>query len=119
MISKMQESLSGMKVIKSFVQEDKALKDFDEAQKKVVKARIKAVAISSSYQPIVYTIRVIGTALVLWFGATMVGTGEISLGTFIAFTEYQLLFFNPLLQLVTGCMTSINQLWQPLKECST
>ena len=102
MISRMQESLSGMKVIKSFVQEDKALKDFDEAQKKLVKARIKAVAISSSYQPIVYTLRVIGTALVLWFGATIVGTGEITLGTFIAFTEYQLLFFNPLLQLVVA-----------------
>jgi ABC-type multidrug transport system fused ATPase/permease subunit len=96
----MQESLSGMKVIKSFVQEDRALNDFDDAQKRVVNARIRAVAISSSYQPIVYIIRVTGTALVLLFGATMVGTGELTLGSFLAFIEYQLLYFNPLLSLV-------------------
>jgi ATP-binding cassette subfamily B protein len=102
MISKMQESLSGIKIIKAFVQQDKALKAFDEEQQKVVTARVQAVAITSAYQPVVYTLRVIGTALVLWFGATMVMTSEISLGTFLAFTEYQLLFFNPILQLVTG-----------------
>ncbi len=100
MVSKMQESLSGIKVIKAFVQQDKALRDFDAAQKNVVSARVKAVAITSAYQPIVYIIRVVGTALILWFGATMAMSGEISLGTFVAFTEYQLLFFNPILQLV-------------------
>jgi ABC-type multidrug transport system fused ATPase/permease subunit len=98
----MQESLSGMKVIKSFVQEGKALKDFNEAQNKVVSARIRAVAVSASYQPVAYTIRVLGTALILWFGAVMVGAGEITLGTFVAFSEYQMLYFNPLLQLVTA-----------------
>ncbi|MCJ7506531.1 ABC transporter ATP-binding protein/permease, partial [Candidatus Bathyarchaeota archaeon] len=102
MMSNMQESLSGIKVIKSFVQEDKALRDFKESQEKVVSARIRAAIVSASYQPVVYAMRVIGTALVLWFGATLVGTGEITLGTFIAFTEYQLIFFNPLLQLATA-----------------
>jgi len=38
--------------------------------------------------------------LFLWFGSSMVISGEITLGTFIAFTQYQLLFFNPILQLV-------------------
>jgi ATP-binding cassette subfamily B protein len=32
----------------------------------------------------------------------MVMSGEISLGTFVAFTAYQLLFFNPILQLVSA-----------------
>ena len=56
--------------------------------------------VSSIYQPLAYTIRVTGTALILWFGATMTLSGEITLGTFIAFTSYQIMFFNPILALV-------------------
>jgi ATP-binding cassette subfamily B protein len=59
-----------------------------------------AVLVSATYQPIAYTIRVTGTALVVWYGANMAMSGEISLGIFIAFTSYQLLFFNPILALV-------------------
>jgi ABC-type multidrug transport system fused ATPase/permease subunit len=100
MISTMQESLSGIKVIKSFVQLERFHKRFDNEQNKVVKQRIRAVLVSSIYQPIAYIIRVAGTALLLWFGATMTISGQITLGTFIAFTTYQIMFFNPILALV-------------------
>ena len=100
MISTMQESLSGMKVIKAFVQLDRSHKSFNEEQAKVVRQRIRAVFVSALYQPVAYAIRVAGTAMVIWFGANMAMSGEISLGTFIAFTSYQLLFFNPILALV-------------------
>lgn len=100
MISTMQESLSGMKVIKAFVQLDRFHKRFDDEQSKVVKQRIRAVLVSSIYQPIAYAIRVTGTALLLWFGATMAINDQITLGTFIAFTTYQIMFFNPILALV-------------------
>ena len=96
----MQESLSGMKVIKAFVQIDRSHKTFNAEQDKVVKQRIRAVVVSAAYQPVAYAIRVAGTALVIWFGATMAMSGDITLGTFIAFTSYQLLFFNPILALV-------------------
>jgi ATP-binding cassette subfamily B multidrug efflux pump len=100
MISTMQESLSGMKVIKAFVQLDRFHKRFNDEQDKVVKQRILAVLVSSIYQPVAYAIRVAGTALVLWYGAIMTMGGEITLGTFIAFTAYQIMFFNPILALV-------------------
>jgi ATP-binding cassette subfamily B protein len=100
MISTMQESLSGMKVIKAFVQLDRFHKHFNDEQDKVVKQRILAVLVSSIYQPVAYAIRVAGTALVLWYGATMTMSGQITLGTFIAFTAYQIMFFNPILALV-------------------
>jgi ATP-binding cassette subfamily B protein len=100
MISTMQESLSGMKVIKSFVQLDRFNKHFNDEQDKVVKQRILAVLVSSIYQPVAYAIRVAGTALVLWYGAIMTMSGQITLGTFIAFTAFQIMFFNPILALV-------------------
>jgi len=95
--AKMQESLSGMKVIKSFVQEEKNAKEFEEIQKKNVDANIKAIRISSSYQPIIINMRIIGTALILWFGALMVVSGEITIGTLVAFIEYQFSYFMPLI----------------------
>jgi ATP-binding cassette subfamily B multidrug efflux pump len=99
--AKMQESLSGMKVIKSFVQEEKNAKEFEEVQKKNVDATIKAIRISSLYQPIIINMRIIGTALILWFGASMALSGEISIGTLVAFIEYQFSYFMPLIDLVT------------------
>ncbi|MFZ0966542.1 MAG: ABC transporter ATP-binding protein [Candidatus Bathyarchaeia archaeon] len=98
--AKMQESLSGMKVIKSFVQEEKNAKEFEEIQKKNVDANIKAIRISSSYQPVIINMRIIGTALILWFGALMVVSGEITIGTLVAFIEYQFSYFMPLVDLV-------------------
>ena len=98
--AKMQESLSGMKVIKSFVQEEKNAREFEEVQKKNVDATIKAIRISSLYQPIIINMRIIGTALVLWFGASMALGGEITVGTLVAFIEYQFMYFMPLIDLV-------------------
>ena len=98
--SKINENLSGIKVIKSFVQEEKAAEEFKAAQKKNIDANLKALLISSAYQPVVMTMRVIGTSLILWFGALMVMNGEITLGTLVAFIEYQFSYFMPLVTLV-------------------
>ncbi len=98
--SKINENLSGIKVIKSFVQEEKSVEDFKEAQKKNIDANLRAVLVSSAYQPVVMTMRIIGTCLILWFGAQMVMNGEISLGTLVAFIEYQFSYFMPLMTLV-------------------
>jgi ATP-binding cassette subfamily B protein len=74
--------------------------EFEEVQKKNVDATIKAIRISSLYQPIIINMRIIGTALVLWFGASMALGGEITVGTLVAFIEYQFMYFMPLIDLV-------------------
>jgi len=96
-----QENLSGMKVIKSFVQEEEAAEDFERAQDETVKANLRALGISASYQPFVLYMRIIGTALILWFGSLMVMSGEITIGTLVAFIEYQFSYFMPLIDLIT------------------
>jgi len=98
--AKMQENLSGMRVIKSFVQEEKAAEGFEEVQDQTVKANLKALRISYSYQPIVLSMRIAGTALILWFGSMLVTSGEITVGTLVAFIEYQFSYFMPLMDLV-------------------
>lgn len=99
--AKIQENLSGMRVIKSFVRENKSYEEFRETQEKNVAANMHALRISSTYQPVVILMRIIGTALILWFGAFMVVSGEITLGIIVAFMEYQFQYFMPLMDLVT------------------
>ncbi len=98
--AKIQENLSGMRVIKSFVREKKSYEGFRETQDKNVSANIHALRISSTYQPLVLLTRVVGTALILWFGSLMVVSGEITIGTIVAFMEYQFQYFMPLMDLV-------------------
>jgi ATP-binding cassette subfamily B multidrug efflux pump len=98
--AKMQENLSGMRVIKSFVREKKSYEEFGETQDKNVNANLRALRVSAIYQPFVLSMRIIGTALILWFGSLMVLSGEITLGTIVAFIEYQFLYFMPLMDLI-------------------
>ena len=101
-VSKMQENLSGMKVIQAFTKEDESSKGVEGAANNVAKTGIANITVASSYNPVVMCLRVIGTALILYFGATMVGAGKITIGTLIAFTEYQFQYFRPLIELVTA-----------------
>ena len=100
MTAKIQENLSGIKVIKSFVHEKKSFEEFSESQDRNVKSNLRAVRISATYQPFVLSMRIIGTAMILYFGALMVFSGEITIGTIVAFIEYQFSYFMPLLDLV-------------------
>ena len=98
--TKMQENLAGIKVIKSLVHEKKSYEEFRETQDKNINANLRAVRISSSYQPVVMFMRIIGTALILYYGSMLVATGEITIGTIVAFIEYQFQYFMPLMDLV-------------------
>ena len=98
---KTQEDLAGMRVIKSFVQEKKAAAEFEAKQDQTVNANLHAMRISTLYQPMVMLMRIIGTALILWFGALMIRSGELTVGALVAFAEYQFAYFTPLLDLTT------------------
>jgi ABC-type multidrug transport system fused ATPase/permease subunit len=98
--SRMQEDLAGVKVIQTFVREKSAFEAFEKKQEETVKANIRAILISSSYQPVVILIRLTGTLLILWYGTKLVLNGSMSIGTLVAFTEYQFSYFMPLVDLI-------------------
>lgn len=99
--AKTQEDFAGMKVIKSFVHEKEAAVQFEAKQAQTVRANIRAMRISTLYQPVVMLMRIAGTALILWYGALMARSGELTIGTLVAFTEYQFSYFMPLVDLTT------------------
>ena len=98
---RIQEDLAGIRVIKSFVHEKKAASQFEIKQDQTVQANLRAVKVSTLYSPTVMLMRIIGTALILWYGALMIRTGELTIGTLVAFIEYQFAYFVPLMDLTT------------------
>jgi ABC-type multidrug transport system fused ATPase/permease subunit len=99
--ARMQEDLAGVKVTQACAQEKEAEKKFLKSQDENVRATIRAIRIGSSYMPFVIGLRLIGTMIILYYGAISVLGGSISLGVLVAFTEYQFSYFMPLIDLVT------------------
>jgi ATP-binding cassette subfamily B multidrug efflux pump len=101
--ARMQEDLAGIKVIQAYGQEKQAEEKFKKSQDENVKATIRAIFIGSSYTPFVIALRLIGTMIILYFGvaALVAVPPTITLGTLVAFTEYQFSYFMPLVDLVS------------------
>ena len=102
LVARMQENCAGMKVIKAFVKDKAAVKSFDLTNAKTVRSYKKTIFISTVYLPIVQVLRIVGTLLILWYGAHLYMNGEISLGVLAAFLEYQFAYFSPLTTLLTA-----------------
>jgi ATP-binding cassette subfamily B protein len=98
-----EESVAGMRVIQSFTREEGTMESFNEAQEDNVDANIHATKISVLRMPLVGTMRVLGTILILWFGTSLYQSGTLSsvtqLGIIIAFLEYQMQLFFPIMTL--------------------
>jgi ATP-binding cassette subfamily B protein len=97
---RMQEDLSGIKIIQAFVQEERTMRRFEETQEENVKATKNALKVSSAYQPVVIMLRILGTLAILWFGTLFIESGAITIGTLVAFIEYQFSYFMPLVDLI-------------------
>jgi ATP-binding cassette subfamily B protein len=99
--ARMQEDLAGIKVTQAYAQEHETEKRFLKSQGENVKATIRAILIGSSYTPFVIGLRLIGTMIILFYGALAVLNGTMTLGILVAFMEYQFSYFMPLVDLVS------------------
>jgi ATP-binding cassette, subfamily B, multidrug efflux pump len=94
---KTQESISGIKVIKTFGQERADIEDFRKQSEDVVQKNIVVAKIDSLYDPTISIIVGISFFLAITFGSKYVLAGELSIGELIAFTTYLGLLIWPML----------------------
>ncbi|MCX7748896.1 MAG: ABC transporter ATP-binding protein/permease [Clostridia bacterium] len=92
---RVRESFSGIRVIKSFAQEQKEIKKFEEDNRHNKTANLKYVRVMSMLFPTVMSISALSFAVALWYGGILVIYGEITLGDFIAFNGYLLMLIWP------------------------
>lgn len=94
---KTQESITGIKVIKTFGQESEDIEDFRKQSNDVVKKNISVARVDSLFDPTISIIVGICFFLSLTFGARFVINGELTIGQMVSFTTYLGLLIWPML----------------------
>ncbi len=91
----LQDTLSGIRVIKGFAAEEYEAERFTARSRRNMEANLATVRLRAVYEPLVDWINYLGLALVLVFGAWKVMQGELTIGTIVAFMAYLRLLQNP------------------------
>lgn len=93
------ESISGIRIIKSFATEDARKEEFSKISADMRDANVSLVYTSSMVNPIIKATFGLSYALALIFGGNAVIEGTIDTGTLITFLGLLLLVQNPVIQL--------------------
>jgi ATP-binding cassette subfamily B multidrug efflux pump len=94
---KTQESINGIKVIKTFGQEKEDIEDFRKQSEDVVQKNIVVAKIDSLYDPTIGILTGISYFLAIIFGSRYVINHELTIGQLISFTTYLGLLIWPML----------------------
>jgi len=103
------ETISGMRVVKSFGQEQREIDGFNEKNTDVYRARVSAVTAQSKFGPLIGFMVSVGVLAVWLFGGRQVlfnlgpaqaGAEPLSLGVLIMFITYMSQFYGPVRELM-------------------
>ncbi len=92
----LQESLSGIRVVRTFAQEERHLARFDELNEDNYDANMKTVNLNASYFPAVELLSAFATAGILLYGGLQAIDGEVTVGVLVAFVAALNNFFDPI-----------------------
>lgn len=92
-----QENFAGVRVVKSFVQENSEIEKFSKSNKHNFNMKLRLVRIMGLFFPLIQFISAISFLIVIWYGGTLVINGDITLGDFIAFNLYMDLLVWPMM----------------------
>jgi ABC-type multidrug transport system fused ATPase/permease subunit len=95
----LQETLSGIRVVRSFAQEPRHLKRFAELNEENRGANMKTVHLNAAYFPGVELLSALMTAGILLYGGMQALDGDITIGVLVAFLAALNNFFDPIQQL--------------------
>ena len=97
--SLLQESISAIRVVKSFVRETYEIRRFEEQNWKNFQAAMKNVKLSSLLTPTVEFLAAIAVTFIVWFGGYEVVNEVITAGELVAFLTYAVNLANPVKRL--------------------
>ncbi len=94
--AKLQDNLSGIRVIQAFAREDIEYKRFSRQSERYYRARVKGIRYWSIFFPAIRFFGAMGTVIVLGVGSLMVVKEQLSLGTLVAFIAYIATIYDPI-----------------------
>ncbi|MCC5464182.1 lipid A export permease/ATP-binding protein MsbA [Pelosinus baikalensis] len=97
--SVLQESISSVRVIKSFAREDYEIERFQKENNQNFRAQMKNSQIMATLTPVIEFLAAIGVTLIIWYGGKEVIANNLTAGSLIAFLMYAINLSNPLKRL--------------------
>jgi ATP-binding cassette subfamily B protein len=91
-----EESIGGIQVIKAYGQEEQEQAKLENRARGIYRRTLRLAWIRAAYQPGFEMIPAVATVAVLWLGGFRVVGGQLTLGEFVAFTQYLAILNFPL-----------------------
>lgn len=120
--SGIQEVLTNVRVVKSFVREDYEEKRFSDTNRELKEAGLRALKIVIATMPVMMFAMNVTTLAIVWFGGNLIIGGRMAVGDLTAFTTYivQILMSLMMLSMVflqsSRAMASIRRIDEVLDE---
>ena len=92
-----QESLSGIRVVRAYAQEAHEQRRFAQANDAYLARNRSLTTLSGALYPAIQLLMGLGAVAVLWLGGRLVVEGGITLGEFVAFTTYLAMLHWPMI----------------------
>ncbi|MCY3969655.1 MAG: ABC transporter ATP-binding protein [Acidobacteria bacterium] len=118
----LQETISGMKVVQLFARERRNFEDFRRENASHRDSWLRSIRYDALLFSTVDLATNLTRALIFWYGAQLVGLGDVTLGTIYVFSDYMSRFFRPLMDLsakysvMQSSMASAERVFQLLDE---
>ncbi len=120
--SRVQENLSGVRVVRAYAQEKAEVEEFEKLNVEYIRSNIGLARIQGLFMPLLQAL--IGTTflMVLWFGGRQLLEHKIGLGTFVMFNTYMgiliwpMIAFGWVVNLMQRGTASLNRINEMLHE---
>lgn len=115
MTDQVQESISGVRVIKAFVQEQRENEAFADANRNNRDKNLQVVRLQAFVMPLLDMIIGISSVITLLYGGYLVLKGRVTAGEFVAFSQYVSMLVWPMIA-VGDSITAFSQGYASMKR---
>ena len=123
--SKVQENLSGVRVVRAYAQEQPEIEQFEMLNRGYVRENIGLARIQGMFQPLLQALIAMTFLIVLWAGGRQLLDGRITIGSFVMFNVYMgmlvwpMIAFGWVINLMQRGAASLNRVNELLHENPT
>ncbi|MEW6686341.1 MAG: ABC transporter ATP-binding protein [Candidatus Edwardsbacteria bacterium] len=92
----LESSFSGIRLVKSYVMEQRTQDQFRQILNERISAASKAIKVDAKIDTFYHSIGEIGIIIILWLGGMRVMQNRLTIGEFVAFNSYILMLIGPM-----------------------
>ena len=86
--TRVQENISGIRVVKAFAREDAEIRAFEAINHDYIRRNVSMIRLWGVFHPLMTVLLGLSAVALLWFGGRQVVLGRLTLGEFVAFMGY-------------------------------